>query len=210
MVAAAIVDAMLRRRFLWLPVYALAYILSYSGTGLLGLLVALALYPLVSPKQIGATIGFAAVGLIAVVAIWFVFPAPVEAILQRSNELELSRSSGYARYVAQGEAWEYFSSSSRMLIGHGPGAFQRSPPYVPGSGNPAIKLFADYGLIGLLLFILLIVRSFWNAAYPILSLFFLALYQLGGGNILLPPFLNLAALLCIWSKPSYTKKGRFD
>src|SRR5258708_19723082 len=210
MVAAAIVDAMLRRRFLWLPVYALAYMMSYSGTGLLGLLVALALFPAVSPKHIFVAIAFAVAGASAVTVIWFIYPAPVESILERSSEFPSSGSSAYARYLAQGQAWEYFSSSYRMLIGHGPGAFERSSPYVPGSTNPAIKLFADYGLIGLFLFILLIARSLWNVAYPILSLFFLALYQLGGGYLLFPPFLDLAALLCIWSKPSPAKGARVN
>jgi glycerol uptake facilitator-like aquaporin len=91
--------------------------LSYSGTGLLGLLVALALYPLVSPKHIFVTIAFAVAGAIAAAVIWLIYPAPVESILERAGEFQSSGSSGYARYLAQGQAWEYFSSSFRMLIG---------------------------------------------------------------------------------------------
>jgi hypothetical protein len=88
---------------------------------------------------------------------------------------------------------------TRVLIGLGPGALERAAFYTMGGGNPALKLFVEYGLFGLAAFAVFFIASLWRRPIAIVSLFLLVNFQLGGGNLLFAPLIVLAAVLCIWS-----------
>ena len=87
------------------------------------------------------------------------------------------------------------------MVGSGPGGLERSPAYFGGSGNPVLKLVADYGIIGLLIFLFYLVLSIFRKDNALLALTMLACYQLGGGNLAMAPFLIMMAMLCVWSQP---------
>jgi hypothetical protein len=78
---------------------------------------------------------------------------------------------------------------------------ERSPAYFGGSGNPALKLVADYGIIGLLIFLFYLLLSIFRKDNSMLALTMLACYQLGGGNLAMAPFLIMMAMLCVWAQP---------
>ena len=197
---AVVVDVFVRRSFRFLPLYGVAYVLSFSGTGLLSLVLALAISTVIVGGQRKYVVLSVVLGVPFVLALWFVFPDDIGKLLKRSTEFSTPGTSGYLRYVAQAQAWEYFSQGWRSLLGTGPGAYERSPVYVVGSASAAVKIFAEYGLLGLTTFGTYLIVSMWNHRYALLSVMMLVVYQFGGGNLLQPPTLILMALLCIWTR----------
>lgn len=201
LVLALLVDVFVRRVWRYAPLYLVAHMLSYSGTGLLALALTLPLVALVDvrySRQIAAfAIALVVLGVIGAVAL----PDQFGALVGRSSELSYSGSSGYARYVAPfqvvGEVW----GETRTLIGYGPGALERADFYIPGSSSALIKLFIDYGILGLVAFVTFLVVALWRRDVAILSVYGLVNFQLGGGFLLFPPFIVIMALLCIWSTP---------
>lgn len=197
------VEFFLKRKFKYLPLYAVAYLFTFSGTGLLALGLSIAILALVERRHAGRVILFVGslVALAAFVA--FAFPDQFASIAGRAGEASYSGSSAYARYFAQFEFIGNYTDKARSLVGFGPGAMERSDAYLPGSGNPALKLFVDYGIIGLLTFAVFLFLSCWRKDMAIISIFCLVNFQMGGGNLLFPPLIALIAILCVWS-------GRFD
>ena len=204
---ALLVDIFLRRVFLFVPLYGVAYVLSYSGTGLLSLGLTLAISAVIIARQRKYIVLGVVVALPLIVMLSFAFPEQIGKLVKRSTEFNVPGTSGYLRYVAQAQAWTYFSDGWRALVGTGPGAFERSPVYVMGSGSAAIKLFAEYGLIGLVTFTTFLITAVWNTRFALLSVMMLVIYQFGGGNLLQPPTLILMALLCIWTRGTPADPG---
>ena len=196
-----LVDVFVRRELRFLPLYAGAYLVSYAGTGLLALGLTCALFPIVSPSGSGKILLFGIL-LLAVAGVASVaFPDQFSALAGRASEVQYEGSSGYARYVGQFTAFSAVWGETRNLIGYGPGAFERAIFYIPGSGNPVIKLFIDYGVFGLIAFLAFIISALWRRDVVMVSLFSLINFQFGGGNLLFPPFVILSAVLCIWAAP---------
>lgn len=206
LVLAALVDIFVRRSWWALPLYVVAHLLSYSGTGLLALAVTLPILALADTRSSGRILalvaGLAVVGVIGAIAL----PDQVAAIAGRADELQYSGSSGYARYVAPfhviGSVW----GETRTLIGYGPGAMERASFFMAGSGNALLKLFIDYGLLGLIGFVTFLIASVWRRDLAIVSVYGLVNFQLGGGFLLFPPFVVIMAILCIWSSPADTAR----
>jgi hypothetical protein len=196
---AVLLDGLVLKRFWFMPLYAAAYILSSSGTGLLCLAVTLAAAPILAPRQSKYVIAAVVTGVPLAIGLYFLFPAQIGHLLGRASEFNTPGTSGYMRYVAQAKAWSFFSEGWRSAIGSGPGAYERFPDYVIGSGSAAVKVFAEYGLIGISLFGVFLVSAVWNKHVPLISVMMLVIYQFGGGNLLQAPTLILMALLCVWS-----------
>ncbi len=194
-----VVDIFLRRDWRFLPLYGFAYILTYAGTGLVALVIAGLLYCLFFPTRSGriAMLAIAGIGLAVVAAL--LLPDQFAALSGRTGELEASGSSAYARYMTQFTVLDVVWGETRTLIGFWPGALERAAFYSAGGGNPALKLFVDYGLIGLLSFAAFFIHTLWRSELAIVTLFVLVNYQLGGGNLMFAPLVVLAAILCIWS-----------
>lgn len=196
---AVAVDVLVRRRWLFLPLYGIAYVVTYSGTGLFALVVASALAILVAPRTSPRLALMALVGAIVAAIAAAIFPDAFAGLVGRSNELNYEGSSGYARYIGQLKLLGEFGGETRTLVGFGPGALERASIAVTGSINPALKIFFEYGIIGLTCFVVFFVGTLWRRDIAIVSLFMLVNYQLGGGYLLFMPLIVLAALLCIWS-----------
>lgn len=195
-----LIDAFILKRFVFLPLYAFAYALSYSGTGALSLLLTLAISVIFLSGYRKYVLAGVGVGLVVLAILPFVVPETSQTIGRRLAEFSTPGASAYVRYMAQAQAWSYFSNGWRLLIGTGPGAFERTPFFVQGSTSAAIKLFAEYGLLGLIAFATFLVNAVWNHRVPLLSLMMLVVFQFGGGNLLQPPVLTIIALLCVWTQ----------
>jgi hypothetical protein len=196
-----LIDFFVRRDWHLMPVYALAYLTTYAGTGLLAFVIAAAMTIVIAPREAPRLAIFGAVGLLLMIVAAFLFPAQFAALAERGDELTATGSSGYARYVSQFGALDAILGETRTLIGYGPGALERAVFYPEGSGNPAFKLFVDYGLLGLIFFAIFFVATLWRSRLVLITLFLLVNFQLGGGNLLFPPLVILAAIVCIWAKP---------
>jgi hypothetical protein len=195
------VDVFVRREWRFLPLYAFAYVLTYAGTGLVALVIACILTVLVQPRRSVAIAVFGVVALIFAVLAAAVLPEQFGALTSRSGELGASGSSAYARYMTQFHVIDMLWGETRTLVGFGPGALDRAEFYTTGGGNPALKLFVDYGLIGLVAFACFFVNALWRRDIAIISIFVLVNFQLGGGNLMFAPLVVLGAILCIWSQP---------
>ncbi|WP_419815166.1 hypothetical protein [Glacieibacterium sp.] len=202
-----LVDVFVRRELRFVPLYAGAYLVSYAGTGMLALGLTCALYPLVSPSGSGRILLFGILLLPLGAAVWAIFPDQFSALADRANEVQYEGSSGYARYVGQFSAFDAVWGETRTLIGYGPGSFERAVFYTPGSGNPVVKLFIDYGVFGLIAFLAFFVSALWRRDIMLVVLFAFVNFQFGGGNLLFPPFVILSAVLCIWSAPQALRRA---
>ncbi|QXQ07586.1 hypothetical protein KX816_06085 [Sphingosinicellaceae bacterium] len=196
-----VVDVFIRRDWRFLPLYAVAYLVTYAGTGLLALAVACVLSVVVAPRGSGRIILFGLAMLIVAAIVALAFPSQFASLAGRANEVQYAGSSGYARYMLQFDAFDAVWGETRTLIGYGPGALDRATFYSAGSGNPIVKLFIDYGFIGLAAFALFFITSLWRRDVALVSLFAFANFQLGGGNLLFAPFVVMSGLLCIWAAP---------
>lgn len=196
-----LVEVFIRRKWLFLPLYAGAYVVTYAGTGLLALTVACALSVVFDPRGSGRIILFGIGMLIVAAIVALAFPAQFASLAGRVNEVQYAGSSGYARYMLQFEAFDAVWGETRTLIGYGPGALDRASFYSSGSGNPIVKMFIDYGFLGLGAFGAFFITSLWRRDIAVVALFTFANFQLGGGNLLFAPFVVLSGLLCIWSVP---------
>ncbi len=198
---AVLVEFFIKRDWRWLPLYGLAYVFTYAGTGVLALGLACGLYLLTLPRDAGRMVTFAAVAAGLAVVGLIAFPGQLDALTGRANELSYSGSSGYARYVTQFDMIGAVWGETRTLFGFGPGALERATFYVSGGGNPSLKLFIEYGVIGLVTFWTFFVTALWRRHAGIVVCFALVNFQFGGGTLLFPPFVVLVAVLCIWSSP---------
>jgi hypothetical protein len=194
-------DFFVRRDWRFMPIYALAYLTTYAGTGLLAFVIAAAIAIIIAPREAPRLAVFGAIGALLIITAALLFPAQFEGLAGRANELTATGSSGYARYVSQFSALETILGETRTVIGYGPGALERSVFYPQGSGNPAFKLFVDYGFFGMAVFAAFFIATLWRSWLALITLFLLVNFQLGGGNLLFPPLVILAAIVCIWSKP---------
>ncbi len=196
-----LIDFFVRGSWRFMPVYGIAYLTTYAGTGLLAFVIAAALAVVIVPREMPRLIGFAAIGAVLIVVAAFLFPAQFTGLAGRAGELNATGSSGYARYVSQFGAIDAIWGETRTLVGYGPGALERAVFYPQGSGNPAFKLFVEYGFLGLIAFAAFFIATLWNRWIGVIALFLLVNYQLGGGNLLFPPLVVLMAIVCIWAKP---------
>lgn len=196
-----LIDFFIKRDWRWLPLYGLAYVFTYAGTGALALVLACGLYLLTLPRDAGRVVTFGAIAAGLAVVGMIAFPGQLDALTGRASELNYSGSSGYARYVTQFDMIGAVWGETRTLFGFGPGSLERATFYVPGGGNPSLKLFIEYGVLGLVTFWTFFTTALWRRDAGIVVCFALVNFQFGGGTLLFPPFIVLVAVLCIWSSP---------
>jgi uncharacterized membrane protein len=191
-----VIDFFVLHRKLFLPVYAVALLVSYSGTGILALAITLIISGLLSPKQLRQTGLLVIVGAVIACAFAIAFPAEFATLTSRASGGDPSSK---LRYASQLDILATILNNPRVVIGFGPGAAEA---YInSGSMSPALKLFFDYGLIGLLAFIGFIFKALWRSDQRILSIMCLVIFQVGGGILIFSPWIFLFAIVCIWSKP---------
>lgn len=198
LVIAVVIDYFILGRVKYLPLYLVAYMLSFSGTGALSLALAVPFYACLSARNFGRVAGFAIAGVVALVLGSIVFPEQVGSMLSRTNELSYSGSSGYARFIGPFLPIAELSHEARILIGWGPGATERYLYFKEGTGNSIAKLITDYGAIGITAFLAMFAGTLWRRETAILSVLALTTFIIGGGYLLFTPMLVLLFLLCIW------------
>src|SRR6266850_1264384 len=152
---AILIEVIEFHRFPYLFLLAFGYLLSYSGTGLMTLLLCLPLSGLFHRRAI-------LYGLVAVMSflgLWITGIVDLSVFVGRLGEFEDTRGSGFARFVAPfWLAADYLNLASvrALLLGNGPGttaAFTAEIWYSGGMTATWIKLCYEYGLIGAFVFI---------------------------------------------------------
>ncbi|WP_260928046.1 hypothetical protein [Novosphingobium sp. 9] len=196
---AVVLDYFVLGRAKWLPLYLLAYLLTFSGTGALTLLLAIPFYACMSARNFGRVAGLIIAAAIGLVLAAMAFPDAVGSLLSRTDELSYSGSSGYARFIGPFLPLAELGQEARFLIGWGPGATERYIYHMEGTGNSIAKLMIDYGLVGITLFMTMLAGTLWRRELAILSVLAVVTFIVGGGYLLFTPMLVLLFLLCIWS-----------
>jgi hypothetical protein len=140
------------RRARYLLVLAFGFLVAYSGTGLVLLLLFLPLAALRHPKAglSALLVAMFALGLFATEIM------DLSAFTSRVGEFEDTRTSGFGRFVApfwlaaktfDTESWQ------ALLLGSGPGTARFSYTWYGGSSVTWFKIFREYGMIGSFIFV---------------------------------------------------------
>ena len=198
LVIAIMVDVFIRGRLRYLPLYTVAYMASYSGTGIASLTITLALIGFTSLRNISRIMLLGLAAAFTASAFAILAPAQFAVFAARFAGLGSGDASGHARYLGQLQEVNAYLHEARSLLGYGSGATSRSIFYTKGSGNPALQLFVDYGIVGLILFAAFLSQALWRRQNLALSVLLLVNFEIGGGYLLFPPYLLLVAALVIW------------
>ncbi len=199
MAVAVIGEAFTRRRKARLAVLGLALLLTYSGTGLLALLLG-TLYPL-GPKTL---LRLGVVALAGSVVFWLFGDAlNLSFTLGRVAEFNSSYSSGYMRYVAPGRLVSESIDSSLWApwLGHGPGTIFRTVRDYEFHDPTWAKLLFEYGLSGFVAFVTLFLLMLRRPDVPLQVRAAIFWGWLIMGGHLLSPELNFLALSLIGFTP---------
>ena len=189
-----------------LALFALALLVSYSGTGIIVLAICLPL-GIVAQRRWGLLL----VGLCALVVL---IPLQeylhVDRLLSRIGEFASSRSSGYARFVGGFYLFDHFlwPDPWRTLFGYGAGSFTSYASHDAAGEMALFKIVFEFGLVGAVAYFgFLFACLFYSPAPRLLTLAVGVTYLLSG--IYIPFAHGLALSLLLWnSAPS--KVGRAE
>ncbi|GAB3265717.1 hypothetical protein [Kineosporia babensis] len=205
--AVALVVALLIRAPAWQPaLLGMGMAATLSGTGIILLVLCVALMVVVAPNRIRP-----AYVLAGVVGLAIVFATPAaDILLDRRNETSQEGSSGYIRFVqpytevADGLREE----ATRLFVGAGPGSADRLLTSFRSGGDAVVytiapKLAFEYGLIAMVVFVaFLVVAVYRGPPIPVLPTGILFMIFFLSGSLLQPHTLALAWLLTsLWGPP---------
>ena len=209
---AILIEILEFRRSRYLFLLAFGFLLSYSGTGLMTLLLCLPFTGLVHRNAIL----YVLLGIVFVVGLSVAGIVDLSVFVSRMGEFEDTRGSGFARFVAPfWLAADYLDLASlrELALGNGPGttaAFTDRFWYSGGMTGTWIKLFYEYGLIGAFVFISFLATCCRRTLCPgLLLAAILFTYVFLGGNILSTPFLIVMMVLVTLSG-SELRRDRID
>jgi hypothetical protein len=201
-----ICELSLARRKWAIATMAAALVLTYSGSGLLCLAVAM-LFPLGLGSMLRV---LACAAAAAVVYLLFGDALNLGYTVGRVGEVHSDKTSAYCRFIypnllilqnLDANAWS-------ALLGHGPGTMPKSDAMC-GNGveTTYAKALFEYGLAGTLAFAALVLHALNRSAAPIrIRVALGVMWLLLGGNLLTSEFLLLILLFCaIW--PEHTARA---
>jgi hypothetical protein len=195
---ALVIELAFFQRGIWIAIFALGLLGTFSGTGLLLVILAL---PLLArrfwqPLLMYGLILLPLLGGIAVVSGWY------EIAIQRVTTFDKSHTSANGRFVAPFTAmYDLIGSGDEHKIIYGYGAGKTSDQdLVPGLDeaeyNAISKALLDYGIVIALLFLFFSTYCLFGTGVPFIIAYLAALeYHLMGGHLLMPPILNYCSIL---------------
>ena len=195
---AILIDLFIVNRWRYLPLYAIAYMVSYSGTGLLTLAITLVIVGATSAQYSMRVLGLALLAVVVGGLASVVLPDQFAVFAGRFGELGSTQSSGYHRYVSPFIQLGQFVDGARMLLGYGPGSTMRSIYFENGTGNSAVQICVDYGVVGLVLFLIFLFGVLTNRRYIAVTVLLVLIFELGGAYFSFPPYIFLLTMLGIW------------
>jgi hypothetical protein len=206
--ALALVVSLLLRAPAWQPLLlGIGMAATLSGTGILLLVVGVALLTVRTPNRIRP-----AYVLAGVIGLLVVFSTPAgQLLLDRRSETSQQGSSGYIRFV---QPYTAVSSAlaehpSRYLVGAGAGASDRLLPSFRSGGEAVVYTIApktafEYGLIAAVAFIaFLLVAVLRGPPVPVLPACVVVMIFFLSGSLLQPHTVMTAWLLTsLWGRPA--------
>jgi hypothetical protein len=187
------IECLTHRRPVRIGFLGFALLLSYSGTGLLALLIGL-LVPM-NHRNLGRLLVVAAgaAGLYLLLA----GPLNLSYTVSRLAEFQSEDSSAYIRYIAPGRliAEAAAAAPATLWFGHGPGTIFRQQVGYEFHDPTWAKLIFEYGVLGFAAFVTLFLVALRGPAVPLrVRVMMFAGWLLMGGHLLSPEqnFLTLA------------------
>ncbi|NLG74870.1 MAG: hypothetical protein GX535_01400 [Xanthomonadaceae bacterium] len=200
MALAAIVELNTEKRWHRVALFVFALLLTYSGTGLLALILGL-MFPL-GLKTLGRLVAIAVGGMLLIALLGDALN--LSFTVNRIQEFGSEHSSAYIRYVAPLHviASSIDSTPWTALFGHGPGSIQRTSQAFQAFDPTWAKLIFEYGLLGCAALVSLVVHALVRSGVPAQMravLFFCWLIM--GGHLLSPDNVStLYVLACMWRR----------
>lgn len=189
----------LSTRPLRLLVYALALLLSYSGTGLIILGVCFPLYVvmyrrwdlLVFSCVLGAVLYFAAE------------PLNISVFTNRASEFQTTESSGYMRFVAWMPMFDHllWSDPARAMLGYGAGTFAAAAVPFNAAEMAYSKIFFEFGIVGAALYFSFLFYCIFTSPVPLIMRCAIAVFYFMNGAYS-PTVTGVAlSVLMLWRTP---------
>lgn len=198
MAVAIVIELLTSNRLLRVALYGLALLLSYSGTGILVLLVCGPL--LLLTRRRGGVLGLALVGLVLLALLGSMLD--LDKLTGRIAEFGAMRSSAYARFVGGFHLFDQYlwPYPVKALFGYGAGEF---PVYAgrlsfPVAEMTLFKMVFEYGLLGSAFYFCFIAYCVFRSRAPAIACLAVALTLLLNGPFV-PFFHGLALSLLVWS-----------
>ena len=194
-------EIVLHKRAVRMAMFALALLLSYSGTGLLALIIGL-MFPVGRRTLVQLPLLFAA----GSVVYWLLGDSlNLSFTLGRIGEFNSEHSSAFIRYVApmrlvldsiDSDPWS-------TLFGHGPGTITRIQQGFDFHDPTWAKLLFEYGLLGFAATVTLVVTVLKHRVTPIqVRATWFSCWLIMGGHLLNPDTVALMLVLAgFWSLP---------
>ena len=204
-----IIEWLRYKRPLRLAMLGLALLLSYSGTGLLTLAIAL-LFPLGAKSVVRV----ATVGVVAALVYWLLGDAlNLSFTLERVHEFESERSSGYIRYVAPLRfVLDHLGDTPwSAWLGHGPGTISRASRLAYEFHDPTwAKLLYEYGMLGFTAFVALMLIMMRASGMEVQIRAVILLHWLVMGGLLLKAecVATTFALFALYTTPQTAKRSQ--
>ncbi len=182
-------------------VMALALLLTYSGTGILALLLAS-----LHPFGVKTVLRLAGIALLGALVFWLLGDAlDLSFTLGRVNEFsaDSSQSSGYIRYIAPGRLLTdtFGDTPFSPFLGHGPGTIFHTLRSYEFHDPTWAKLLFEYGALGFLGFLSLFLITLRRRSLPVQLRAALFWGWLVMGGHLLAPEQNFLTLILVGLTP---------
>lgn len=184
-----------KARFMRLFVYAGAMIVSYSGTGILILMVTLPLYVLIYRRWNLLVPG----ALLLALIVLFAEPLHLTTMMNRTGEFNSVGSSGFQRFVGWREMFadRLWTSPMHALFGYGPGSFLTAAAGYSAAQMSYSKIIFEFGVLGALLYFSFIFYCIFSSRAPlVVRVAVLACYFLNGAYS--PTVTGIALSLLLW------------
>ncbi len=201
-----IIELYLWKRYNRILILLPALLFSFSGTGLILLMVGL--FPLLYKMNWKKLLPIGILFISIIIA--FIYSGFATYTLKRVEELRNPYTSGYIRFISPYSTyWEHFKQSDNfieIIFGMGPGVSEDYQWHKPTYFNPLMKLVVEYGLFGLPFFAYLIFVFFSSRPYW-LSLILFIFYSILSGGLLTPQITVIHYLLLIFHKNDNLQKS---
>jgi hypothetical protein len=188
-----------------LAALALALLLTYSGTGILALLIAS-----LHPFGVKTLLRLSIIACVFALVFWLFGDAlNLSFTLGRVGEFNSESSSGYIRYVAPARliSETFGANGFTAWLGHGPGTILRTPRSYEFHDPTWAKLLFEYGALGFLAFLALFLVMMRRPGLPLPLRAALFWGWLIMGGHLLSPELNFLTLVLVGLTPAASSIG---
>lgn len=200
-----------RHRWWLLVLFGVGIMVSYSGTGMMVLMISLPVL-VIAQRRWSVLLLAVVVGCVGYLVVQlFGEQLYLDKYLARANEFQSTGSSGFARFVGGFYLFDQFlwHEPVRALFGTGAGSFKEYAPmsYVPVAEMPLFKMVMEFGIVGSFIFFFFLTACMCTAGLPAaVSLAIGITFLLNGIYV---PFSHAIALsLLLWTRPADATVGR--